>query len=252
MRELRETRHDLALWGDGRLGDEDLLALVLGSRRAAVLCLEHRRLGGLARCSPVELEKVTGMGKVRSARLAAALVLGRRSLSADGRTGPLFRTPRQVGEWLRGRYEGETRERFRVLLLDGRHRLISCRVVASGTLTACPVHPRDVFRPALAESAAAVIVAHNHPSGDPSPSAEDLDITGRLQRAGDLVGIRLLDHVILGRPGWVSLAEEGHVSGRTGHGNSAGGNGRGLDPEREGAQTNRNGSGRANLIPFRI
>ena len=96
-----------------------------------------------------------------------------------------------------------------MLLLDGRHRLLRHELVSQGTLTASLVHPREVFRPALRESAAALLLVHNHPSGDPTPSAEDREVTARLVRAGELLGIPVLDHVVVAERGWSSLRESG-------------------------------------------
>ena len=96
-----------------------------------------------------------------------------------------------------------------MLLLDGKHRLIAEKLISQGTLTASPVHPREVFGPAIRSSAAAIVLVHNHPSGDPTPSADDLDITRRLTDVGELVGIRVLDHVIVGDGRYASLADRG-------------------------------------------
>lgn len=104
-------------------------------------------------------------------------------------------------------------EQFRVVLIDGKHRVIRDVLVSQGTLTSSPVHPREVFAPAVRESAAAVVLIHNHPSGDPSPSADDLEITRRLVAAGDLIGIRVLDHVIIGDGAYTSLADRGLMGG---------------------------------------
>src|SRR4030095_9513900 len=103
-------------------------------------------------------------------------------------------------------------ERFLVVLLDGRHRVIRPVLTPLGTLTASLVHPREVFAPALREPAAAVILVHNHPSGDPTPSREDREITARLSAAGDLLGIPVVDHVVIAEQGYVSLREEGALS----------------------------------------
>ncbi len=118
-------------------------------------------------------------------------------------------SPADVHRHFHPRLRDASHERFVVVLLDGRHRWIRDVVVSQGTLTASLVHPREVFRPALREASAAVILVHNHPSGDPTPSREDVEITGRLVRAGDLLGIRVLDHVIVAERGYVSLREAG-------------------------------------------
>jgi DNA repair protein RadC len=117
--------------------------------------------------------------------------------------------PGAVAALVRGWIGGEPREHFFAIFLDGRHRPIGWRLISVGTLTASIVHPREVFGPALMAHAAAVIVAHNHPSGDAQPSAEDRDITKRLERAGKLLGVRLLDHVVVSEEGFVSISERG-------------------------------------------
>ena len=109
----------------------------------------------------------------------------------------------------RGRLPQLEREVFYVLLLDGKNRVEGEVLVSEGSLTAALVHPREVFAPAIRAAAAALILVHNHPSGDPTPSAEDRAITERLRRVGELVGIRVLDHVVIGRAGWTSMAEGG-------------------------------------------
>jgi DNA repair protein RadC len=118
-----------------------------------------------------------------------------------------MRSPRRVHELVAVELRGLERERFLVLLLDGKHRLKRREVVSEGTLTTSLVHPREVFRPAVRESAAAVVVVHNHPSGDPEPSLEDVEVTRRLIEAGRLLGIPLLDHVVVGDGRFASLRE---------------------------------------------
>ena len=158
-----------------------------------------------------ELKRVSGVGPARASRIRAALVLGRRSLEVvRERPGP-YRGARDVFEYLQPKVAGQEKEMFFALLLDSKNRLLRDEVVSIGTLTASLVHPREVFRPAIRESAASILVAHNHPSGDPSPSAEDLDVTARLRSAGELIGIPVLDHVILGAGTYTSLAERGRL-----------------------------------------
>src|SRR5262249_35477146 len=140
-------------------------------------------------------------------RLEAAFSLAR-AVSADrAQRRPSVRTPRAVQELLAPEVHGLEQEVFWSLLLDGKQRLKRLILVTSGTLTASLVHPREVFRGAIREAAAALIVAHNHPSGDPEPSSEDLAVTERLRTAGEVVGIPLQDHVILGERSFVSLRE---------------------------------------------
>lgn len=199
------------------LSDAELLALVLrtGARGRDALDLarrllrEHGGLRGVGRASPGELVSARGLGPAKAASLAAALELGRRLAAGTLRPGVAVRGPAEVYRHFRARLRDSACERFLVVLLDGRHRLLRAEVVSQGTLTASLVHPREVFRPALREAAAAILVVHNHPSGDPTPSPEDREVTRRLAAAGELLGVRLLDHVVVAERGFVSLREEG-------------------------------------------
>lgn len=126
------------------------------------------------------------------------------SVQVDSRT---VRTAADIAEIARTYLDGADREHFIVLLLNAKHRVIGVNTVSIGGLTSSMVHPREVFKPAIVASAAAVIVAHNHPSGDPEPSRDDILITEQLRAAGRLMGIEVLDHIIIGEPGFVSLRE---------------------------------------------
>ncbi len=195
----------------------DLLGRPHGPDRTdpiALHLLDHfGGLAGISRASVAELKRISGVGPARASRIRAALVVGRRSLEVvRERPGP-YRGARDVFEYLQPKVAGQEKEMFFALLLDSKNRLLRDEVVSIGTLTASLVHPREVFRPAIRESAASILVAHNHPSGDPSPSAEDLDVTARLRSAGELIGIPVLDHVILGAGKFTSLAERGRMDG---------------------------------------
>ncbi len=157
--------------------------------------------------TPARLQSLAGVGPSLALRILAAHEVGRRSQQGTWKSREPFRSSRQVHDHLARLWSGETREHFCLLLLDIRHRLIRDCVISIGSLTASIVHPREVFRPAVIHSAAAVILAHNHPSGDPDPSAEDLRVTHRLYRCGQWLGIPVLDHVICGRGDWCSLRE---------------------------------------------
>lgn len=157
--------------------------------------------------TPARLQSLAGVGPSLALRILAAHEVGRRSHQGTWKSREPFRSSRQVHDHLARVWSGETREHFCLLLLDIRHRLIRDCVISIGSLTASIVHPREVFRPAVIHSAAAVILAHNHPSGDPDPSAEDLRVTHRLYRCGQWLGIPVLDHVICGRGDWCSLRE---------------------------------------------
>ncbi len=159
--------------------------------------------------STQELIEVLGLEPATARRLAAALELGRRALLHGPRGEPCFGTGEQVFQFLAPRLCGERVECFHVLYLNAKGGLISERRVSQGTLTTSLVHPREVYAPALVHRCAALVVAHNHPSGDPQPSTQDRATTRRLVRAGRLLGVDLLDHVILGHGSYFSFQEEG-------------------------------------------
>jgi DNA repair protein RadC len=214
-------RERLAALGAEALSDAELLALLLrtggrGSGALAVatrLLAAHGGLVGLARAGARELVAVAGVGPAKSASLLASLELGRRIAAGRLAPGSAIRGPADVFRHFHPRLRHAVQERFFVVLLDGRHRVVRHELVSQGTLTASLVHPREVFRPALREGAAAVLLVHNHPSGDPTPSREDREITERLVRAGELLGVPVLDHVVVAERGFASLREEGAGGG---------------------------------------
>ncbi len=162
----------------------------------------------LAEMSCHELQKFPGVGPAKAAKLKAALELGRR-LAGSSLGRPQIRSPADAGQLLMEEMRYLDREHFRVILLNTRNHVIGVDRVSVGSLASSVVHPREVFKTALARSAAAVILVHNHPSGDPTPSREDLDVTGRLVQAGRLLGVEVLDHIIIGDNAFVSLRERG-------------------------------------------
>jgi DNA repair protein RadC len=170
-------------------------------------------LDGLESARPCELDVVAGVGAAKSASLVAAFELGRRCATSRLPEGAALRSPEDVFRRFCARLRRLRQERFVAVLLDGRHRVIAEEVISQGTLTASLVHPREVFRPALQASAAALILVHNHPSGDPTPSPEDRAVTARLAQAGEILGIRVLDHVVVAERGYASLREDGALEG---------------------------------------
>ncbi len=202
--------------GPGRLTDVDLVALVLGSGHAGAsvitvadrLVADAGGIAALAEREPSELQKRPGVGPALAARLAAAFELGRRVARQTLGAGALVGASRDAALHFHGLIGDRNREEFHELLLDTRHRVLGHRVVSVGSLQSSIVHPREVFRPAVRAAAAAVVVAHNHPSGDPSPSPEDRAVTARLTAAGELMGIALLDHIVLGEQEFYSFAED--------------------------------------------
>jgi DNA repair protein RadC len=207
--------------GPSALSDHELLALVLGhghpGRSAADLAASlldvAGGLHGLVRATADELRRVAGVGSARAAQVLAALELGRRSLARTPRARPQLTSPREVAAHLMPQYGSCAVEQFGVLLLDTKHRVLKTRLLSVGSLDASVVHPREVFRAAVLGGAAAVVLFHNHPSGDPTPSREDCELTRRLVAAGDLMGIDVLDHVILADTRYVSLRESDRLRG---------------------------------------
>ena len=202
-------RERLAARGPAALADAELLALVVGSGTAGASAvrigrrLARRRPGELAGWSEARWRRVPGIGPARAAALAAAFELGRRVAERPGPSPPM-RGPEDVLAQVRDLVRAR-KEHFVVLLLNARHEMQVRETVSIGSLNASIVHPREVFQPAILHSAASVILVHNHPSGDPEPSEEDLSITKRLVQVGEIVGIAVLDHVVVGTRGVVSM-----------------------------------------------
>ncbi|MCC6750921.1 MAG: DNA repair protein RadC [Deltaproteobacteria bacterium] len=211
-------RERLSRAGAEALDDAELLALVLGTGgrgSGGVLALSQALLArfggleGLQRCRAVELQTLAGVGWARASALVAVMELGRRSLALAQRPGPRVTGARDAYHWFRPHLASRRQEVFVVLSLDAKHRPLAVLQVAQGSVSSVEVHPREVFAPAVREQAAAVIVAHNHPSGDPEPSAEDRELTRRLRQAGQILGIPVLDHLVVARGTYTSFAERG-------------------------------------------
>lgn len=196
------------------LGDAELLSLLLGTgirdRPALVVAGEAivstGGLAVLARASPRELARVSGIGVARATRIAAAFELGRRSIAGAAQRETLSR-PDDVFRIVLPRIAGLPQEVFIVLGLDIRNGLLDVVEVARGTVHGVEVHPREVFRPLVRMAAAGAVVVHNHPSGDPTPSQEDIELTRRLRAVGELIGIPVVDHVVVSDTGFRSVAE---------------------------------------------
>ena len=166
-------------------------------------------LPGLSQARPGELARLAGIGPTKAARIVAAIELGRRVCSAPLRRGQRLRHSRQVFEAFGPALRDAQSEQFWAIGLDARHRVCAMIPVATGGLGACPVAPADVFRPLLRERAVVTIVLHNHPSGDPAPSPEDAHLTELLVQCGALLGVRILDHVIVGHGEYYSFLDSG-------------------------------------------
>lgn len=211
-------RDRLLAQGAAALSSAQLLAVLLRTGgRPGQTALELARavlahtgdVRELAHTPPEELTRVPGLGPSGAAVIAAAMELGRRGTLTPGEERPAFRNAADAAAYLMGRMAHLRKEHFVALLLDGKNRLIRRVRISEGSLTASVVHPREAFLPAVRASAASVIFAHNHPSGDPTPSAEDRAVTEQLREAGRILGIAVLDHLVIGSGRFRSLAEEG-------------------------------------------
>jgi DNA repair protein RadC len=212
-------REKLLRHGAGALGDNELIAVVLGSGRRRTSALgvandllrAHGGLHGLLRSSASALSRVAGIGNAKAAQVLAAIELGRRTLTRAPAARVQFRSPQDAAAYLLPAFGSRAAEQFGVVLLDTRHRVMRTAIVATGGLNATIVEPRDIYREAMLGGAAAVVVFHNHPSGDPMPSPDDLALTRRLTAAGVLIGIDLVDHMILGDTRYFSFKEVGRL-----------------------------------------
>ncbi|MFV2007169.1 MAG: DNA repair protein RadC [Longimicrobiales bacterium] len=211
-------RERLGTLGARALSVRELLAILIGSGQAGASALDVAEgvvaecRGSLRRLSTLAagtLESVPGVGRATAARIVAALELGRRAAADRPEAEDPIRGPRDVFRRMGPRLRDLDREEFHVLLLTSQHKVIREVLITRGILDASLIHPREVFKPAIIESAAAVILLHNHPSGDPSPSGEDRAVTRQLADAGRTIGIPVLDHVILGDTGFTSMSELG-------------------------------------------
>jgi DNA repair protein RadC len=212
-------RERLARLGAEALSEQELLACILGRGVAgdSVLVSARRLLAvfgtlrGIAEASVEELSSLHGIGPAKAIQLKAAVELARRLASVSNGQQPVIDSVEAAAALLRPHLLDKKKEHFIALLLDNRHRLIRMSPIAIGSLSATLVHPRELFKEAIAASAAAVIVAHNHPSGDPEPSEHDVQMSRRLVEAGRLLGIEVLDHLILGTGGVISLKAAGVI-----------------------------------------
>ncbi len=212
-------RERLLEQGAQHLTEAELLGILIGKgtkRRTAIdlareLLDRYESLENLFSRSPAELMKIKGIGSAKAAILSAAFQLVRRVQSRRSNKQPIFKRARDVADHYLPLMKDLRKEIFRVLLLNRANRLIREVTISEGTLDASIVHPREVFREALFELAAGVILLHNHPSGNPNPSEEDIRITKQLVEAGKVMGIKVYDHIIFGGDEYRSLADDGLI-----------------------------------------
>lgn len=207
-------RERLLKLGSEALSAQEILALILGRgiKGESVMVTSQKLLSrfgnlkGIANASIEELTQISGIGQAKAAQIKAAVELGKR-LEDDAieTQKSIVKSPADVAALVRSQLKGKKKEHFLVLCLDTRNRVINCRPVSIGSLDTSIVHPREVFKEAVSSSAASVIFVHNHPSGDPEPSKEDVELTKRLAKAGEIIGIDVLDHIIVCDRSYLSL-----------------------------------------------
>ena len=206
MPDLERPRERLAAQGAEALSPAELIAILLrtGLRGCSAievaheLIRQHGDLNALARASLEDLQKIKGIGRDKAVTLQAAFTLARRMARELRQPRPQLDQPAAVAEYMREEFRGKEVEEFHAVLLDTRRRLIRTERISTGTLDSAIVHAREVFRGAIGANASAIVLVHNHPSGDPTPSKADITVTRDLIRAGQLLKIEVLDHVILG------------------------------------------------------
>ena len=216
--ESDRPREKLLTQGAATLSVTELLAILLRTGERGNSAIDQARslvdrfggLRGLSAAGVGDLCAIKGIGRVKAAQILALLELAKRFGESEFKPGDSFRSSGDIYLHFRERLAGEQREQFYAVLLDNKHRKIRDVRVSEGSLTASLVHPRDVFLPVVREAAAALVFVHNHPSGDPTPSREDLEITRRLREVGQLMGVRVLDHIVVGKGRYVSFVDDGY------------------------------------------
>lgn len=209
-------REKMAANGAAVLTDAELIAILLRTGTAEKSAIDiasemtadgglYKRLAGITRLN--ELTNIKGLGQAKAATVLAALEIGRRIASAKPIEKIHLSCPQDVADFLMPRLRYAAKEQFVVILLNNKNKVIGTEVVSEGSLSSSIVHPREVFAPAILHHAAAIMVAHNHPSGDPKPSIEDEEITRLLLRSGKVLGIPMIDHVIIGDGNYYSFLE---------------------------------------------
>jgi DNA repair protein RadC len=217
--EGERPRERLLINGAHNLSEAQLLAIILrtggGGRNALDLAIEILNFFGdlkkIETASLREFTNIKGMGKAKVAQLKAAFELGRRLMGEPSVRGPSFSSSHDVYSYYQYRFKNLKKEVFCCVMLDAKNRILKDCKISEGTLTNSLIHPREAFRDAVKETAASVIFVHNHPSGDPSPSREDISITERLVSVGELIGIKVLDHIIIGDEKYTSMREKGYI-----------------------------------------
>ena len=219
MPEQQRPRERLLHFGASSLSDIELLAILLrtGTKNASAIDLAKLLLAkfgdlqGLLDASVEEMAKLKGIGTAKAVQIKAALELSKRLMILPSAKRVTIRTPKDVVALVMGDMRYLDKEYFRALLLNTKNQVLSIETISIGTLDSSMVHPRELFKIAVKKSAAALILVHNHPSGDPTPSKDDINITKRIVKSGEILGISVLDHVIIGDNKFISLKTEGLI-----------------------------------------
>jgi len=210
-------RERLVKYGAEALSNAELLAIILrvGTQEYSAVGMAEHMLGkfkglkGIATASVEELSQVKGLGTAKAAQIKAMVELSKRLAASIGGSRPAIHSPQDAADLLMPELRDEPQEHFKGIFLNRKNEVLKIRTITIGSLDASIITPRDLFRDAISMNSAAVIIAHNHPSGDPAPSREDIEVSKRLQQAGQMIGIEVLDHLVIGEGRWVSLKERG-------------------------------------------
>jgi DNA repair protein RadC len=210
-------RERLVKYGAEMLSNAELLAILLRvgtPQYSAIGMAEHvlhefDGLRGIATASVEELSRIQGLGTAKGAQIKAMVELGKRIAAFTGESRPAIRSPQDAAGLLMPELKYASKEHFKALFLNTKNEVMKTRTITVGSLDASLITPRELFREAISVSSASLIIAHNHPSGDPTPSREDVSVTKRLCEAGSLLGIEVIDHVIIGDNRWISMKERG-------------------------------------------
>jgi DNA repair protein RadC len=212
-------RERLVKYGADALSNAELLAIILrvGTQEYSAIGMAEHMLGrfnglkGIATAGIEDLSTVKGLGTAKAAQIQAMVELGKRLAASVGPSRPTIRSPQDAADILMPELRDEPQEHFHALFLNTKNEVLRTRTITIGSLDASLITPRELFREAISSNSASVIIAHNHPSGDPTPSKEDVNVSKRLMQAGEMIGIEVLDHIVIGDGRWISIKERGLI-----------------------------------------
>ena len=212
-------RERLIKFGSEALSAQELLALIIGRgipkksvmNIAQELLAKFGNIRSISQASIEALSGIKGIGLAKAAQIKAAFELGRRQELEPEQKDYDIKNPQSVVKAIRSSIKDKAKEHFKLILLDNRNKIISISTISIGTLNASLVHPREIFKEAIIHNSASVVLAHNHPSGDPEPSEEDIKITERLVESGKILGIEVIDHIVIGKTNFSSFKERGLI-----------------------------------------